>query len=42
LLGWNHTKAGVSAVVVAHGVLFAYIWVALKEEQDDQREKKDK
>jgi vacuolar ATPase assembly integral membrane protein VMA21 len=38
--GYNYTKAGVTAIAAAHIVLFAYIYVAIKEDSADQQMKK--
>jgi len=40
MVGYNYTKAGVSAIVAAHIVLFAYIYVALNEDSQDKQVKK--
>ena len=40
MVGYNYTKAGVTAIVVAHVVLFAYIYVAIKEDSEDKQIKK--
>ena len=39
-VGYNYTKAGITAIAVAHVVLFAYIYVAIKEDSADQEAKK--
>ena len=40
IVGYNYTKAGVTAIVAAHVVLFSYIYVAMKEDSEDQKLKK--
>jgi hypothetical protein len=40
MVGYNYTKAGVTAIAVAHVVLFAYIYVAIKEDSEDKQIKK--
>jgi hypothetical protein len=40
MVGYNYTKAGITAIAAAHGVLFLYIYVALKEDSDDKQLKK--
>jgi vacuolar ATPase assembly integral membrane protein VMA21 len=39
-LGYNYTKAGITAIAAAHVVLFSYIYVALKEDSEDKQMKK--
>lgn len=39
-IGYNYTKAGVSAIAAAHIVLFSYIYVALNEDGQDKQIKK--
>lgn len=40
ITGYNYTKAGVTAIVVAHIVLFSYIYVALTEDSEEKQIKK--
>jgi hypothetical protein len=40
MVGYNYTKAGVTAIAAAHIVLFAYIYVALTEDSEEQKAKK--
>ena len=40
MVGYNYTKAGVTAIAIAHMVLFAYIYVAIKEDSEDKQVKK--
>lgn len=39
MTGYNYTKAGITAIAAAHGVLFLYIYVALKEDSEDKVKK---
>ena len=39
-VGYNYTKAGITAIAVAHVVLFSYIYVAIKEDSGDEQTKK--
>jgi VMA21-like domain len=39
-VGYNYTKAGVTAIVAAHIVLFSYIYVAINEDSEDKEGKK--
>ena len=39
-VGYNYTKAGVTAIVAAHIVLFSYIYVAINEDSEDKDVKK--
>jgi hypothetical protein len=41
MIGYNYTKAGITAIAAAHGVLFLYIYVAIKEDSEDRQLKKD-
>jgi hypothetical protein len=40
IVGYNYTKAGVTAIAAAHVVLFSYIYIALKEDSEDNKLKK--
>jgi hypothetical protein len=40
MVGYNYTKAGVTAIAIARMVLFAYIYVAIKEDSEDKQAKK--
>ena len=40
IAGYNYTKAGITAIAAAHGVLFLYIYVAIKEDAGDRELKK--
>lgn len=40
MVGFNYTKAGITAIATAHAVLFLYIYVALKDDSEDKQLKK--
>jgi hypothetical protein len=40
MVGYNYTKAGVTAIAAAHIVLFSYIYVALNEDSEERQTKK--
>ena len=40
MIGFNYTKAGLTAIAAAHVVLFSYIYVALREESEEKQIKK--
>ncbi len=39
-VGYNYTKAGLTAIAAAHLVLFSYIYVALQEDSEEEQIKK--
>lgn len=40
MAGYDYTKAGITAIAAAHGVLFLYIYVAMKEDSEEKKLKK--